>query len=141
MHVLVLFALRYHRAMPRFATIADIAAAGLEVRIWCLRCARGRQLVAAQIPPVFAALSIAEAVARLRCSCCRSASAVILLPASPPPAPGDDIVFDPNYGAEQAVAEFFHTMRSMRRKTRLSAPLKVETIMILKQPVSAFHIP
>lgn len=142
MRVLVLFAPRYHRAMPRFASIADIAAAGLEVRIWCLRCARGRQLVAGQIPPIFASLPLAEAVARLRCSGCRTATAVILLPASPPPAPGDEILFDPNYGAEQAVAEFFHTMRSHRKKKRGFPPLSRpgDHVRIAGHMISAIQI-
>ena len=142
MRVLVLFASRYHRAMPRFASIADIAAAGLEVRIWCLRSARGRQLVAGQIPPIFASLPLAKAVARLRCSGCRTATAVILLPASPPPAPGDEILFDPNYGAEQAIAEFFHTMRSLRKKKRGSPPLSLpgEHVRIAGQLVLSTRI-
>ena len=128
--------------MPRFATIADIAAAGLELRIWCLRCARGRQLVASQVPPAFAQLPILVAISKMRCSGCRRTDAVILVPASPPRTPEDDIVFDPNYDGARVVAEMFHLMRSMAKARRSPPPppLPKDRVKIAGQIIAATRI-
>jgi len=39
--------------MGRFGSIAAMAQAGLNLRVWCLRCARGREIDAAEVgaPP------------------------------------------------------------------------------------------
>jgi len=98
-----------------------MAHAGLNVRVWCLRCARGREIDAAEVGAPAAREPIAQAATRFRCSDCRDSDMVILVPGSNVPRPRSvklaDLPYDPSYDGARAVAHFFHLMRAKKGRS------------------------
>lgn len=107
--------------MGRFGSIAAMAQAGLNLRVWCLRCARGREIDAAEVGAPAAREPIAQAAIRFRCSDCRDSDMVILVPGSKVPRPQPvklaDLPYDPTYDGARAVAHFFHLMRTKKERS------------------------
>lgn len=100
--------------MDRSTTIADLAARGLLVRVWCLRCARGREFVASDVPARFATLPLDAVLRRMSCRSCRRCDAILIVPGRPPPCGQSDR----EYTAANAVAAFFHSFRAMRKREK-----------------------
>lgn len=108
----------------RIRTLEDIAWRGLRLRVWCYACARARELDGGEMLQLFVkrdwSIDLATARDRFRCDLCGSKAEVLAVPASPPPvAPAPpEIEYDPDYGAAQLVAAFFHTNRALQKRKR-----------------------
>jgi hypothetical protein len=107
----------YVRPMPDKVaptdTIKDICAAGLDLRIWCYACDRGK-VIDAIIWQRFEArgwaMAVPEARQRFTCSRCKSSADVLIVPAS-------SLNPMPTFTTGTGAAEFFfHSMRSKRRR-------------------------
>lgn len=97
-------------------TLQRLDESGLDLRVWCFRCARGER-VDSLIWRRFAAkgwpLDIPTAAARFRCRCCGRSDEVAIYPTRRPPP-------SPNAPAE-LVAAFFHGMRGQAKRRRRDA--------------------
>lgn len=91
-----------------------MAALGLYVRVWCTRCSRGREFAAAHVPADFARRPLRAVLLRLRCRVCGRADASLIVPASPLDQAGSH----KQLTIEAAVAAFFHTHRSLRKREK-----------------------
>lgn len=95
----------------RFCTLKDVDAAGLDLRVWCQGCGRTHD-VDGSVWLAFAergwSIDLIEARRRFRCTTCRSAELVVLVPARRPPA-------EPAKSWTAEVEAFFHANRKGKR--------------------------
>lgn len=100
-------------------TLKALDEAGLDVRAWCYRCARAGH-VDAIIWQLFAErgwpMDMASAAPRFRCEECDRSDQVLLVPATRPKRP--------SWTGADAVAAFFHGMRSAAKKARREARIR-----------------
>lgn len=122
----------------RIRTLEDIAWRGLRLRVWCYGCARARDLDGGEMLQLFVKkdwpIEIAAARDRFRCDQCGSKTEVLAVPASaaPVPPPPPEIEYDPEYGAAQAVAAFFHASRALQKRKRQE--LKSRSLPVITGP-------
>ncbi|MGN5375838.1 hypothetical protein [Sphingomonas hankookensis] len=97
----------------RFETLRDFDFEGLDVRVWCLRCARG-QVADGAIWEVFLGrgwpIDLARAPERFRCVECRRTDAILIVPARRVSIPPRD------WAAE--VVGYFHATRARRKRAK-----------------------
>lgn len=96
----------------RYATLKDIDDAGHDIRLWCFACGRGVRMdsnIWMVLQQRGQAIALDAATPRFRCTGCRSAASVLILPATRPPSsttPAD------------LIAGYFHAMRAAGKKAK-----------------------
>lgn len=96
-----------------FETLKEMDSAGVDVRLWCFRCARGERMDS-NIWMVFEdrgwPTDLPSAGSRFRCRKCKKKDQILLVPATRPPQP-------PITWA-RLVEQYFHSQRALSKKRR-----------------------